>query len=871
MNQTELGEKTPSVLESSASRSRVQQSEDMLTDTSPEFQRLAALARYQLEPDVSLDQQSFERLVAMAARLFSVQTALISFIGDGWQWWGATCGMNALGLPGTGMDASQSMCSTVVASGKALQIPDMAQHETYRSHPLASENGVRFYASEPLLTPDGYAIGTLCVMDPSPRVPLTSDEQQTLTDLAQLVMDELELRLLALRHERQASASDLLSESLREALAHAETLQAISALSELGLSIDELLFQAVALCASVCDVDLGSLVAIHDDRAFIFPAWHSPSAAGLAGAVSRGLKRGECEQIWTSALSQQQLPMFSNNYGSQAGAHLAMVQGGVVAQAYAPMGGRGETRFLMVLSRVRRDRPWRPYQRQLVTAVARMMRDLSQQRRQEEELGANSAQLNLALSSAPLVLFSVDRAGIFRLVRGSSEETKAWESLVGRGVDEAFQAVPQVLHNIRRAISGENFEDVVRVADQTYDVRYIHAQDAAGQPAGALGLGYNVTGLAQAEQRATAAQREAEALLDLAQTVTGDVLNSVVADSALDSLSRATDGGWLILWELRGEKYFPVSQRGSAPGLQLPRLDRLHSGGVSVSVYDSVVGVVDRNVYLRASSLPEALTRAGVGGLAALPLTVKNGQCQVGLVAYLHRPWKPAERELLETACAIFGAGLERRQRMNDLEHDAATDALTGVGNRRALNLALVAALDRAAMQRATLERPAGNRETQRDSDSPAEAGLSVVSIDLDGLKSVNDLHGHARGDALLSQFAADLRSALPVGGELFRLGGDEFVAVYPVGPSAVDAPPKRAAVSARKKPGEKTLAELDWLQVAVEATRRAGFAAASASAGAARFPEDASSAADLLRLSDERLYAEKERRGNGRVAATEG
>ena len=866
MDQTEWSSEATSVAESSELRSRVKLAEDMLTDTSPELRRLAALARYQLEPDVPLDQQSFERLIGMAARLFSVPTALISFIGDGWQWWGATCGMASLDLPETGMEASQSLCSVVIESGRPLVIPDMSRDDTYRQHPLTSENGVQFYASEPLITPDGYAIGTLCLMDVHSRGPLTASERQTLADLAQLIMDELELRLLALEHERQAGASKLLSESLREALAQAETLQAISALSELGLGVDELLFQAVALCASVCDVDLGSLVALHEDRAFIFPAWHSPRAAGLADAVSRGLKRSECEQIWTSALSNTQQSVFFNNYGSQAGAHLAMVQAGVKAQAYAPIGGRGEARFLMVLSRVHRDKPWRPYQRQLITAVARMMRDLSKQRRQQEELGANSAQLDLALSSAPLVLFSVDRAGIFRLVRGSSEETHAWQSLVGRGVDEAFQAVPQVPHNIHRAISGENFEDVVHVADQTYDVRYIHAQDAAGQPAGALGLGYNVTGLVRAEQRATAAQREAEALLDLAQTVTGDVLSKLVADSALDSLSRATDGGWLVLWQLRGEKYYPVSQRGSASGLELPRLDRLHDGGVPVSVYDSVVGVVDRNVYLRASSLPAALTRAGVGGLAALPLMVKHGQCQVGLAAYLHRPWKPAERELLETACAIFGAGLERRQQMNELEHDAATDALTGVGNRRALNLALVAALDRASLNRAALE-----RETQQTSGPQSEAGLSVVSIDLDGLKIVNDLHGHARGDALLSQFAADLRDALPVRGELFRLGGDEFVAVYPVG-----AAPERAATPAKTRPGEKGPSEappskqppgeLDWLQVAVRATRRAGFAAASASAGAARFPDDASSAADLLRLSDERLYAEKERRGGGRV-----
>ena len=530
MDQTEWGSQVMAALESSVSGSGTALAEDMLTDASPELRRLAALARYQLDPDVPLDQRAFERLIGMATRLFSVESALISFIGDGWQWWGATCGIGSLRLPETGMDASQSLCSSVVDSGRPLTVPDMSSDDIYRHHPLASENGVRFYASEPLLTPDGYAIGTLCLMDLQPRAPLTVSEQQTLTDLAQLVMDELELRLLALEQGRQAAASTLLSENLREALAQAETLQAISALSELGLGVDELLFRAVALCASVCDVDLGSLVALYEDRAFIFPAWHSPRTAGLSDVVSRGLKRTECEPIWTTALSDKQQPVFLNAYPSHPGAHLTMVQAGVVAQAYAPLGGRGEVRFLMVLSRVDRDRPWRPHQRQLVTAVARMMRDLSRQRRQQEELAANSAQLDLALSSAPLVLFAVDRTGTFRLVRGNPEETRAWQSLVGLGVDEAFGSAPQILNNIHRAMSGENFGDVVHIAGQTYDVRYIHAQDAAGQPAGALGLGYNVTGRARAEQQATAAQHVAEALLGLAQTVTGGELTGGVSD-----------------------------------------------------------------------------------------------------------------------------------------------------------------------------------------------------------------------------------------------------------------------------------------------------------------------------------------------------
>ena len=80
-------------------------------------------------------------------------------------------------------------------------------------------------------------------------------------------------------------------------------MQAISELSDLNLSLDNLPLRAVALCASVCDVDLGNLVALHGNRAFIFPAWHSTRAERLVALVSLGLRRSECQDLWSAAHS----------------------------------------------------------------------------------------------------------------------------------------------------------------------------------------------------------------------------------------------------------------------------------------------------------------------------------------------------------------------------------------------------------------------------------------------------------------------------------------------------------------------------------------------------------------------------------------
>ena len=95
------------------------------------------------------------------------------------------------------------------------------------------------------------------------------------------------------------------------------------------------------------------------------------------------------------------------------------------------------------------------------------------------------------------------------------------------------------------------------------------------------------------------------------------------------------------------------------------------------------------------------------------------------------------------------------------LQHEARamTDALTGIGNRRAFELCC-------------------QREEARCRDIGQR--LSVIAVDLDGLKAVNDGEGHAAGDALLRQAATQLRDGLRADDHIARIGGDEFVVLLP-------------------------------------------------------------------------------------------
>ncbi|UQN09215.1 sensor domain-containing diguanylate cyclase [Deinococcus sp. QL22] len=221
----------------------------------------------------------------------------------------------------------------------------------------------------------------------------------------------------------------------------------------------------------------------------------------------------------------------------------------------------------------------------------------------------------------------------------------------------------------------------------------------------------------------------------------------------------------------------------------------------------------------------EALANEDVQALAFVPLTM--GDPAHGLALIIGRvgdspPWSVQDQDLFLTAAQSLRLSYERQHSMDHLREAALTDPLTQLGNRRALEDALELALAEA-------------RETR--------SGLSLISIDLDGLKAVNDCDGHERGDALLVGFASSLRLAFRGEDALFRVGGDEFV-VLVKHPS-----PAGAAVGG----------SLSRVRVAVDQLRRGGFDQVDVSAGIATFPEDRDDVTQLLRLSDQRMYLQKQ------------
>ncbi|KYC41907.1 hybrid sensor histidine kinase/response regulator [Scytonema hofmannii PCC 7110] len=155
-----------------------------------ESDRLHVLRRYKIldtPPD-----GAFDRITSIAARLFKVPIAIVSLVDSDRIWFKSRYGLDVEQI-----ERSPGLCASAILSNDVYTIVDASKDVRSLTNPLvAGEMGLRFYAAAPLTTHDGYNLGTLCVIDKQPHS-ISEEEKSILTDLAGVVMDEIELRLAA--------------------------------------------------------------------------------------------------------------------------------------------------------------------------------------------------------------------------------------------------------------------------------------------------------------------------------------------------------------------------------------------------------------------------------------------------------------------------------------------------------------------------------------------------------------------------------------------------------------------------------------------------------------------------------------------------
>ena len=161
-----------------------------------ENERLAVLQDYDVLDSAS--EVAFDDVTRLAAQICQAPVALISLIDQDRQWF-----KSALGLSASQTSRDVAFCAhAILDPDRVLEVRDAHLDPRFSNNPLVTgEPNIRFYAGAPLVTPDGFALGTLCVIDHLPRA-LSTEQKTALSALSRNVMAQLELRRVRAAHRK---------------------------------------------------------------------------------------------------------------------------------------------------------------------------------------------------------------------------------------------------------------------------------------------------------------------------------------------------------------------------------------------------------------------------------------------------------------------------------------------------------------------------------------------------------------------------------------------------------------------------------------------------------------------------------------------
>jgi diguanylate cyclase (GGDEF)-like protein/PAS domain S-box-containing protein len=161
-----------------------------------EPERLKALSEYGLDEEQTL--RSLDPVVHIASRMFNMPVAAVNMIGNDHVFFAASVGVGEVD-----MSRDVSFCAHAITQPDVMVVPDASQDDRFHDNPLVlGTANLRFYAGVPLFSPDGLALGALCIIDDQPHLDFTEEDKKRLQDLAKMASDRLELRRIEVSTER---------------------------------------------------------------------------------------------------------------------------------------------------------------------------------------------------------------------------------------------------------------------------------------------------------------------------------------------------------------------------------------------------------------------------------------------------------------------------------------------------------------------------------------------------------------------------------------------------------------------------------------------------------------------------------------------
>ena len=181
--------------------------------------RLAALRALDIVDSPS--ETAYDEIAELAAQICGCPIGCISFVEDDRRWLKARYGLSS---EVTNAPRGATVCSTTICGAEMFVVPDMTKDSRFdRIALVVGEPHCRFYCGVPIITDEGYALGTLCVMDFESRR-LTFEQTEALRRLSHQVLTLLELRRRLIEHNQTIAQLELAREEIAVQKARAEEL-----------------------------------------------------------------------------------------------------------------------------------------------------------------------------------------------------------------------------------------------------------------------------------------------------------------------------------------------------------------------------------------------------------------------------------------------------------------------------------------------------------------------------------------------------------------------------------------------------------------------------------------------------------------------
>ena len=140
----------------------------------------------------------FDRIARLASVHFRVPMSVIAMIDADRMWCKAASGVELKEAP-----REDTFCAHTINETGVMMVPDAAKDSRFKDNPfVVGEFGLRFYVGAPLITREGAVLGALCLLDTYPRQFFSPEDRQYLTDLADVIVDQMEMRRALLSEMR---------------------------------------------------------------------------------------------------------------------------------------------------------------------------------------------------------------------------------------------------------------------------------------------------------------------------------------------------------------------------------------------------------------------------------------------------------------------------------------------------------------------------------------------------------------------------------------------------------------------------------------------------------------------------------------------